>query len=168
MGRQPIQCRSTEYDEQHRHNQEQRKQNHEHHRHGAEQEPIALALEVMRLVESGQDAIDAARSIEQHEHETDAGNFRVDSVGQQVLDGGFHEAECVPGEILAERVKQAHLEVRHRHQGQQAQQDEDHRENGNEHLEGNRGSPDAQAPSATPTTKKRKTFHALMPSNPHG
>ena len=24
------------------------------------------------------------------------------------------------------------------------------------------------APSATPTTKKRKTFQALMPSNPHG
>ena len=24
------------------------------------------------------------------------------------------------------------------------------------------------APSATPTTKKRNTFHALIPSNPHG
>ena len=65
-------------------------------------------------------------------------------IGQQVRHRVLHEAEGVPGEILAERIEQAHLKVRDGDEGQQAQQDEDDRENGHEDLKRNRGCPDAQ------------------------
>ena len=179
MGRQPIEGRAAEHDQQHRHNEKQGEHDHEQDGHRPEQQPIAAVLEVVRLIEPAEDAIDAARRVEQHQHKTETRNFRVHSIGQEVFHGGFDQAECVPREIGPEGVKQTHLEVRNGHQRKQAQQHQNDRENRHEHLKRDGRSADAQGalhdahheepkhrPCAHPLEAPRVNAHQRPNQNP--
>ena len=166
MGGEPIQCRSTEHDEQHGHDQKQGEDHHEQHGHGAQQQPVSAALEVVRLIESAQNPIDAARRIEEHEEESETGDLRMDPIGDQVGHGLFHQSERIAREIGSQCVKQTGLEVFNGHERQEAQQDEDDRENGHEDLEGDGRCPDAERPFGNAHHEEAEDVpgaHALKP-----